>query len=280
MTAHPPKHIPESARQDKDAIPFENYKSLAGAIVARSVEDFVIINIFYRDDLSGRFDYIYNKTANHNYKRWKTLVDNHADKKREARKVLKANGSQIEFMDQQIKSLKTEKMIADEKIKIIDSKLKLWNTGNRKKSLKKQAVAELSKERAKHEDVSRTATEKIESLSAKQSNLRKEVSLAKGRLKSYREVEEIDKREFHPSYHHRLAMERAQSEEKNLLRWFSSPLFEAISPMSAEVVLDNTDKAVHGRMIDRAVKFIYILPTRSERGEGNNSYDKKRKKKG
>ena len=57
------KGIPETAQVDKDAIPFENYRALAGAVVARAVEDFVIVHIFYRDDALGRFDYIYQKTA-------------------------------------------------------------------------------------------------------------------------------------------------------------------------------------------------------------------------
>lgn len=279
MTAHYPKNVPDYVRIDKDAIPFENYRALAGAVVARSVEDIVIVHIFYRDDALGRFDYIYRKTAEHYYKKYQHMLERHADKKRGFRKTLRENNAKIQKLEPLVFDLKRQRVVATDEIKIIDEKLKAWDQPHRNKKVMRDAIKELNKERMKYEKELRCVNSQLNGLLAEITMLRKENQRAKGILKNYSETEYIDKREFRASYHHRTTIERAENEEKYILRWLSSPMFEIISPMSGDAIIYNTERAVYKRGIDRAIKYIYFLPTKTERGEGDNSYDREKRKK-
>lgn len=279
MTAHYPKELPEFAQVDRDAIPFENYRSLAGAVVARAVEDFVIVHIFYRDDAVGRFDYIYRKTAEHYYKKHQNVLERHADKKRELRKVIRENTARIQELEPLTFDLKKKRMFEEGEIQIIEDKLKAWDHPQRNKTVMREAVRQLNKDRIEHEKELHKVNVQLNDLLSEITQLRKEVQRAKGILKNYAETESIDKREFRASYHHRTTCERAENDERYVLRWFSSPLFEIISPMSGEAIVYNTRRAVHERGINRANKYIYFLPSKSERGEGDNPYDREKRKK-
>ena len=276
MTKHS-KGFPYEPQETEDA-PIECYKSLAGAIVARAIEDYCIVQIFYRDDEMGRFDRIYQKVADHQYKKWVYLLESHASKKRECRKSLRNCEQQMEIINKRIQTNRDAMTAALNRISENDKQLarvRKWKPrSSEDERMKKELQSDIRNERARNERKVRTSTEKIEDLFDEALPFRKEIARCRKKLKHYKETENYDHRTFHPGYHRNEVMRRARTEEREILKWFQTPEFEILSPLSAEAVVYQSERAVYERKIDRANKFIFFLPTDGERGEGNNTYQR------
>lgn len=264
--------------QGIEEAPIECYKALAAAIVARAVEDYCIVQIFYRDDAKGRFDRIYEKVADHQYKKWVYLLESHAQKKREYRKSLRESEEKLRKFTNKIQALQAEIDKAQELLKRNDmqqSRLKKWKpTSEEDSKMKAELAFEVRGERANFEKTLLTAKRDIEELSQEAAPYRKEIARCRKKLKHYKETEAYDHRTFRPGYHRNEVMKRARTEEREILKWFQTPEFEILSTLSADAIIYQSKRAVYERGIDRANKFIFFLPTDGERGEGNNTYQR------
>lgn len=253
----------------EEEVPIERYKELAAAIVSRGVEDYCLIQMFHRDDPTGRFNAYYRKEANKQYQKYQSALSRQIANKQAIRKRIADERTVLERETEELNVWKNARNeYLDEMYKVnmqLRETHRIKTHSKYEDSDKRKKLFILDEDKATLRVSIEHCDQRIKDARAKIDKRKRSINNERKKLQGFKERERRQRKLIRPSYHHRLTIEAVEADETKLVEWFNSSQFAIFSDVEGQAILEQSDSAVYEKQIDKAVKYFYFIPTINDR---------------